>query len=81
MKRLMLLLLVGVAATNVFAQSDKCPFGGKGTSRNDQYSKSSAKNVKQSQGAMVKQMVAFNKPKYGYIVNAKRPKPNTRAQL
>lgn len=81
MKRLMLLLLLGTAATTAFSQSDKCPFGGKGTSRNDQYSKSSAKNVKQSQHDMDNQMSDFQKPKYGQIVNAKRPKPVTRPML
>lgn len=74
MKRLIFILAFGIAVLPAFSQANKCPFGGKGTNRNNQYSRASAKDVKQSQTAMSKQEAQFAKPKYHYIVYAKKPK-------
>jgi hypothetical protein len=67
MKRILLIALTGLLANGAFAQ---CTFKetSKKAERNDQYSKSSASDIKSSQTAMSKQVSEFQKPKYASVV-------------
>lgn len=67
MKRILLVALTGLLANGAFAQ---CTFKetGKNAERKDQYSRSSASDIKTSQAAMSKQVAEFQKPKYASIV-------------
>jgi hypothetical protein len=83
MKRILFLILLGALATPAFSQ---CTFETKTKVRKDQYSRSSQKDIKQSESAMDKQEAEFQKPKYAAIVKPtkemkKQQKKEEQAQL
>ena len=82
MKLLLFAIIITASANTVLAQS-KCPFGGEGTHRNDQYSKSSASDIKASQNAMDKQIATFQtKKRYQSDFKvAGRKKKNTKPMM
>jgi hypothetical protein len=78
MKRILFLIVLGALATPAFSQ---CTFETKNKVRKDQYSKSSQKDIKQSESAMDKQEADFQKPKYAAYFKGTPKKHKDTSQL